>query len=70
MEFSIVAESGIVEEAYKAANHSSACFPWLKFLSTTSSLLGFFKFMWVSDNHPLLTASNLNLGLVRFELVF
>ena len=23
MEFSIVAESGIVEEAYKAANHSS-----------------------------------------------
>ena len=27
MEFSIVAESGIIEVAYKVANHPAACFP-------------------------------------------
>ena len=27
MEFSIVAESGIIEEACKAANHPAACIP-------------------------------------------
>ena len=70
MEFSIVAESGIIEEACKTTNHPAACFPVLKFLSASSSLPGFFKFLTVSDNHPLLTASDLNLGLVRFELGF
>ena len=27
MEFSIIAESGIIEEACKADNHPAACFP-------------------------------------------
>ena len=70
MEFSIVAESVIIEEACKAANHhlllASQC---LKFLSTSSSLTGFSKFLTVFDNHPLLTASDLTLGLLRFVLV-
>ena len=70
MEFSIVSEFEIIEEACKAANRLLLASPWLKFLSTSSSLPGFFKFLTVSDNYPLLTASDLTLGLVRFDLRF
>ena len=69
MVFFIVAESGIIEEACKAAKHPLFVPPWLKFMSTNSSLPGFFKFLTVSNNRTLLTASDLNLGLVRLELV-
>ena len=70
MDFSIVAEIGIIEEACKAANRPLLVSPCLKFLSTSNSLPGFSKLMTVSDNHPFLTASDLTIGLVRFELVF
>ena len=51
MEFSIVAESGIIEEACKAANHPAACFPVVEISVNNSSLPGFFKFLTVSDNN-------------------
>ena len=70
MGFSIVAEFGLIEKILQDANRPAACFPIMKFLSTSSSLPGFFKFLMVSDNHPFLTASDLILGLVRFELAF
>ena len=41
MEFSIVAESGIIKEACKAANHPAACSSMCKFMSISSSLMGF-----------------------------
>ena len=69
MEFSIVAESGIIEEACKAANHPADCFPVVEISVNQQFAPDFFKFLTISDNHPLLTASDLNLGLVRFELV-
>ena len=70
MEFSIVAEIGIIEEVCKT------------FLLLCDLLTRGWKFVnqkfcdWdfqipdVSDNHPLLTASDLNPRLKRFELVF
>ena len=70
MEFSIVAESGIIEEACKEANHPAACFPVVEISVNQQFAAGLFQIPEVSDNHPLLTASDLNLGLVRFELVF
>ena len=70
MEFSIVAKSGVIEETCKAANTLLLASPWLKFLSTSSSMLGFFKFLTVSDNQPLLTASDLSQGLVDSNLCF
>ena len=70
MEFSIVAQSGNIEEASRRLTTPLLASPWLKFLSTNSSLPGFFKFLTFFDNHTLLTASDLNLGLVRFELEF
>ena len=63
-------EFGIIEEAINSANRLAACSPWLKFLSNCSSLPGFFKFLTVSDNHPFLTALDLTLSMVRFELAF
>ena len=70
MEFFIVDESGIIEEAYKAANHPAACFIMFEISVNQQFAAGQFQISDVSDNHPLLTASNLNLGLVRFELGF
>ena len=70
MEFSIVADSGIIEEACKAANHHAACFPVVEISVYQQSLTGFFKFLTVSDIHLLLTASDLNLGLVSSNLLF
>ena len=67
MELNIVAAFGIIEEAYKAANRTYACFPVCE-ISSNQFSAGFFKFRFVSDNHPLLIASDLILGLVRFEL--
>ena len=71
MEFFIVVEYGIIEEACIGAKPPRCLFHCgLIFLSTSSSLPGFFKFVMVSDNHPFLTASDLTLSLVKFELVF
>ena len=65
MEFSIVAESGIIEEACKAANQPAACYHVVEISVNQQFAAGLFQFLTVSDNHPLLTASDLNLGLVR-----
>ena len=43
MEFSIVAESGIIEEAYKAANHLAACFPMVEISVNQQFAAGLFQ---------------------------
>ena len=70
MKFSIVAEFGFIEETIKRLTATLLASTWLKFLSTSSSLLCFSKFLTVYENQPFVTASDLTHGLVRFELVF
>ena len=70
MEFSIVSEFEIIEEACKAANRLLLASPAAEITVNQQFAAGFFKFPIVSDSHPLLTASDLTLGLVRFELAF
>ena len=43
MEFSIVAESGIIEEACKAANHPAACFPVVEISVNQQFAAGLFQ---------------------------
>ena len=43
MEFSIVAESGIIEEACKAANHPAAWFPVVEISVNQQFAAGLFK---------------------------
>ena len=67
MEFSIFAEFGIIEEAYKAYR-LAACFLMVEITVNYQFNIGIFKYLFsISDNHPFLTASDLILGLVRFE---
>ena len=70
MEFSIVAESGIIEEAYKAANRKVVCYPLAKISVNYLFVTGLFKLPTLSDNYPWFTASDLTMSLVRFELAF
>ena len=70
MEFFIVVESCFIEEVCKVANHPAACFPVVEISVNLQFIPGFFKFLMVSDNHSLLTDSDLTLGLMRFELAF
>ena len=65
-----MAEFELIEETYNSVNSLATSFPVFEFLSTSSSLLGFFKFQTVFDNILFLTASDLTLGLMRVELVF
>ena len=51
MEFSIVAESGIIEEACKAVNHPAACFPMVEISVNQQFALGFFNFLTISNKH-------------------
>ena len=43
MEFSIVAESGIIEEACQAANHPAACFPVVEISVNQQFAVGLFQ---------------------------
>ena len=43
MEFSIVAESGIIEESCKTANHSAACFPVVEISVNQQFAAGLFQ---------------------------
>ena len=43
MEFSIVAESGIIEEACKAANHPAACSPVVEISGNQQFAAGLFQ---------------------------
>ena len=43
MEFFIVAESGIIEEACKAANHPTACFPVVEISVNQEFAAGLFQ---------------------------
>ena len=70
MEFFIVAVSGNIEEACNAANHHAACFSVIEISVNQQFAAGLFKFLTVSDNHPLLTASDLTLALVCFNYCF
>ena len=44
MEFSIVAESVIIEEACKAANHPAACFPVFEISVNKQFAAGLFQY--------------------------
>ena len=70
MEFSMVADIGIIKETSKATNRPAACFSVVEIFVNSSSLPGFSKFLNVSDNHSFYSSSDLTRGLVRFELVF
>ena len=70
MEFSIIAEFVIIKEACKAANRPAVYFPVVEISVNQQFVAGLFQIPDVFDNHPLLTASDLILGLVRFELAF
>ena len=43
MEFSIVAVSGFIEEAYKASNHPAACFPVVEISVNQQFAAGLFQ---------------------------
>ena len=64
MEFSSVSESGIIEDTCKTANHTAVCFPVVEISVNQQFAAGLFQILTVSDNHPLLTAINLNLVLM------
>ena len=60
MEFSIVADFGIIEEAYKRFYQLAACFISIEITVNYKFAIGFFKYLFkLSDNHPLLTVSDL-----------
>ena len=46
------------------------CYTAVEYYVIISSLPGFFKILTIFDYHSFLTANDLTLGLVRFELVF
>ena len=69
MEF-ILAEFGIIEEAYKELVTKLISSPRLKFLSAQQFADLLFQIPDGFNNHPFLTSSDLTLGLVRIELVF
>ena len=58
MKFSIIAEFGIIEEACKETNRPAVCVPLAEISVNLMFAVYFFKFLMVSDNHPLLTTSD------------
>ena len=52
MAFSIVAESGIIEEACKTAKGHAVSFPVFEISVNQHFAAGLYKFLMVSDNHP------------------